>query len=86
MDFGGIPKEGLLNLIFSLVKGLCKLGGRNVTSFLVDFIVLFLSLLPNQSKVSLFNFTWKQCREVILVNIALENCIFQQLRNRVWLV
>ncbi|MDQ2105342.1 class I SAM-dependent methyltransferase [Azospirillum isscasi] len=41
-----------------------------------DLIVPFLSVLPTISGVSLANATWRQCREVVLVNIAPDTLAF----------
>ncbi len=63
-------KNSPLNLLFSTVRNLCQFGGKKITKYIADLIVLFLPVLPTQSKVTLFNSSWKQCREVVLVNIA----------------
>ena len=44
--------------------------GRAGTRLVADALVPVLGLLPTRSGLSLRNATWRQCREVILVNIA----------------
>jgi len=45
---------------------------------IADCIVPFLGLLPTRSKMSLANASWRQCREVVLVNIAPSQLYFPQ--------
>ena len=63
-------RRDLLGRAFSLVRATCRALGPRATSLLADAIVPLLSLLPTRSGVSLRNATWRQCREVVLVNIA----------------
>lgn len=65
------PKTNSLGFkVFNLVRKLCKAVGRNGTNFIANCIVPFLSFLPTSSNLNLSNSTWKQCREIVLVNIA----------------
>lgn len=65
------PKQsGLAGWAFNLTRSLCRRVGIFCTRRIADLIVPWLGLLPTQSKVSLRNSTWHQCRESVLVNIA----------------
>ncbi len=71
------PKnKSIGGILFSLIRKICKLIGSKRTNFIANLIVPFLSVLPTHSKLSLKNATWKQCKEVIMVNIAPENLYF----------
>ena len=73
------PKSGGLGgWVFGMVRGLCKLTGSIGTSLISNMIVPVLGLLPTQSKLSLANASWKQCKEVVLVNIAPEQLFFPE--------
>ena len=64
---------------------LCKLTGSRGTRIIANFIVPLLMILPTRSKVSLFNATWKQCYEVVMVNINPEKFIsFERTEARQW--
>ena len=80
-------KKGISGLLFSFVRKICKLVSPIARRLIADCIVPFLSFLPIQSKVNLFNSTWKQCREVVLVNIAPKNLYFPEPEEvRKWFV
>lgn len=64
--------KGLLGFVLMAVRKICKTVGPKGTAAIADCIVPFLSLLPTRSKVHLGNSSWSECREVILVNIALD--------------
>lgn len=65
------PKnQGIGGFVFDTIRKMCKALGNGFTTFLANLIVPFLFILPTNSKVNLGNSTWKQCREVVLVNIA----------------
>ena len=65
------PKTKTLGFrVFNIVRGICKLTGKPGTNFIANCIVPFLGLLPTSSHLSLRNASWKQCREIVLVNIA----------------
>lgn len=69
-------KTGILGLTFQVVRYLCGIFPEWLNSFIVNLIVPFLVLLPTNSKVSLLNSSWKQCREVVMVNILPKNLFF----------
>lgn len=65
------PKTRSLGFrLFSMVRKICKVTGKGGTNLIANCIVPFLGLLPTSSHLSLRNATWKQCREIVLVNIA----------------
>lgn len=71
------PKtKGIGGSLFSIVRKTCKIGGKHITSGIANLIVPFMGLMPTQSKMSLANASWKQCREVVMVNIAPEQLYF----------
>ena len=55
--------------VWTATRKICNVFGPTVTKIIADCIVPFLGVLPTQSRMSLKNSTWKQCREIILVNI-----------------
>jgi ubiquinone/menaquinone biosynthesis C-methylase UbiE len=65
------PKTtGLGGILFSSVRKLCQLTGQLGTKVIASAIVPFLGLLPTSSNVHLGNASWKQCKEVVMVNIS----------------
>ena len=63
----------MLGEIFNLVRWLCQIEkGNFISHAIANFIISFLRFLPITSGVHLVNATWKQCREVVMVNIAPE--------------
>jgi ubiquinone/menaquinone biosynthesis C-methylase UbiE len=65
------PKQtGIGGLAFGTVRKLCQLTGKIGTSLLANSIVPFLGFLPTASKMSLANSSWKECKEIVMVNIA----------------
>jgi hypothetical protein len=66
-----LPRQSpLLHACLSLLRLLCRITGKRGTSCIADSIVPLLSLIPTQSGISLQNASWRECREVILVDIA----------------
>ncbi len=65
------PKpKGIPYALLTLTRLLARLAGRKFTRlFIVYPLVVLLPVLPVQSGVSLLNSSWKQCVEVIEVNI-----------------
>jgi ubiquinone/menaquinone biosynthesis C-methylase UbiE len=63
-------QRGLAGAAFSTTRRLTQMLGSHGRRLLADCIVPFLGVLPTRSKMSLKNASWKQCREVVLVNIA----------------
>jgi SAM-dependent methyltransferase len=71
------PKtKGIRGVLFSWVRELCAFSGHRGTRLIADCIVPLLPFLPTRSKISLANADWRQCREVVLVNIAPERLYF----------
>jgi SAM-dependent methyltransferase len=65
------PKNnGVGGTLFSLVRKFCKRLGPMCCRLIADCIVPFLGLIPTRSRMSLANSSWRQCREIVLVNIA----------------
>ena len=65
------PRKSLLPMLaFRLVRRLCRLLPEFWVDRLADLIVPFLGFLPTGSKLSLGNSSWRECREVVLVNIT----------------
>lgn len=69
-------KVGLGGFIFNTIRNTCNLFGKRFTNLLANTIVPFLYVLPTNSKINLSNSTWKQCREIVLVNIAPSQLFF----------
>lgn len=69
-------QRGLSGLILSTVRMICRYGGSFVTHAMANTIVPFLPFLSTNSGMSLRNASWKQCKEVVLVNIQPENLIY----------
>ncbi|QIZ69370.1 methyltransferase domain-containing protein [Oxynema aestuarii] len=71
------PKTGgLMGVLFSTIRSLCQVTGSVGSRLIADCIVPFLGVLPTRSGINLANSTWKQCREVVLVNIAPDQLFF----------
>ena len=68
--------EGLGAWMIKWVRAITALGGPLVTRFIADLIVPLMAFLPVSSGLNLSNASWKQCREVVLVNIAPQNLVF----------
>lgn len=49
-----------------------------IASIIINFLVPFIIFIPTTSKVSLKNSSWKQCREVLMVNLLPKNIIFPE--------
>lgn len=62
--------KGLGGLLLSCIRKLCQTSGTMGCRIIADMIVPFLCILPTRSKLNLVNASWKQCREIVLVNIA----------------
>jgi len=62
--------RGLGKIILYTVRHICHLVGPFMRHRIADLIVPFMGILPTRSKMNLFNSSWKECREVVLVNIA----------------
>lgn len=78
-------KKSVARNIFNATRMLCRLTGPRGTRVVANFIVPLLMILPTRSKVNLFNATWKQCYEVVMVNINPEKFIsFERTEARQW--
>jgi ubiquinone/menaquinone biosynthesis C-methylase UbiE len=65
-------------ILFPLARKVCYVSGPLCCRLIADCIVPFLGFLPTRSKMSLANASWRQCREVVLVNIAPSKLSFPQ--------
>ncbi len=71
-------QSGLGGMLFNIIRSFCRLTGKAGTQFLANLIVPFLGLLPTRSKMSLANSSWKQCKEIVMVNIAPTQLFFPE--------
>lgn len=69
-------KNGIVGALFSTVRKLCSIFEPQGIKLVADVIVPLLGILPTRSNISLKNATWKQCREIVLVNIAPKQLVF----------
>ena len=69
---------GLGGVLLAFVRKICHLTGSIGCRLIADVIVPFLGFLPTRSKLSLANASWRQCREVVLVNIALSQLYYPE--------
>ena len=71
------PRQtGLLWTLFLLIRGLTTKLPQFWQNRIADCLVPFLGFLPTTSGCRLGKSTWRQCREVILVNIAPKHLYF----------
>ena len=71
------PKpRGLAGSLLNTIRATYRRTGPFFTNRIADLLVPFLPLLPTRSKVTLRNSTWKECRELGLVNIAPKRLVF----------
>lgn len=68
--------HGVLGRLFKLTRQVCHAAGPVVSKAIVNCIVPFLPMLPVRSGVSLSNASWRQCAEVIAVNLLPEHFEF----------
>lgn len=64
------PPDGVAGWAFLSLRKLCELCGIRFTRIVAHLLVPFLGMLPTRSRVSLRNANWRQCLEVVLVNLA----------------
>lgn len=69
-------KKGLAEKLFTATRALCKLIGTKGAGIIANLIVPFLIFLPTRSKINILNATWRQCYEVVMVNINPERLVF----------
>ena len=73
------PKtSGVGGALFLLIRKACQVIGPRGSVLIADCIVPFLGFLPTRSKMSLANASWRQCREVVLVNVAPSQLYFPE--------
>lgn len=78
-----LPKGSVGSILLFLRSFIPKLP-RSLQVLIANFIVPFLSLLKTKSNINLFNSSWSQCREVVLVNLApktLHFCSFKEIEE-----
>jgi ubiquinone/menaquinone biosynthesis C-methylase UbiE len=68
--------RGIKGFLFRLVRKACQIGGHICCQLIVACIVPFLGFLPTRSKMKLTNSSWRQCRELVMVNIAPKQLYF----------
>ena len=71
-----IKPKGLKKKILYFIRKITSYNCNWLTNIIADCIVPFLSLLPVNSKINLLNSSWKQCREIVLINIKPRDLIF----------
>jgi len=64
--------SGIGGRLFKFTRWLCKLFGRRFSKLIVWLIVPLMPFLPLRSGMNLKNASWKQCSEVISVNLLPE--------------
>ena len=69
-------KKEILNTLLHFARTVCKIGRPSFTSLVANLIVPFLGFLPTNSKLKLRNSSWKQCHEVVMVNLAPTKLVF----------
>lgn len=73
------PKvSGMIWYILSFIRKVCRVTRPIGPRLIADCIVPFLGILPTCSKLSLANASWRQCREVVLVNIVPTQLFFPE--------
>lgn len=66
-----LPRQrGLVGLVVRGLRLFCRLTGRPGAWLAANCVVPFLGLVSTKSGLSLKNATWRQCREVVMVDIA----------------
>lgn len=68
--------QGVFGTLFALVRWMCTHTTRWIACRIADCVVPFLGFLPTRSGLSLRNASWRQCREVVLVNVATKQLTF----------
>jgi SAM-dependent methyltransferase len=76
------PRQtGLLWTLYALVRGLTIKLPQFWQNRIADCLVPFLGFMPTTSGCRLGNSTWRQCREVVLVNIAPKQLSFPSVKE-----
>lgn len=73
--------DGIGGLSLRIVRIICQKIGPWATRRVADLIVPFLSFLPVRSGVNLSNASWKQCVEIVMVNIQPEGLTFPEVEE-----
>ena len=82
-----IEPKGLNKKILYFIRKITSYNINWLTNIIADCIVPFLSLLPVDSKINLFNSSWKQCREMVLMNIKPRGLSFPSLKQLIdWII
>ena len=68
--------KGLLWSAFRFMRFLIPRLPRFAQVLMADILVHFLDFFPTNSKISLRNASWRQCREIILINLAPKFIVF----------
>lgn len=71
-----LQPKGFKLVIFNFIRKITLFCGDWVAHRIADCVVPFLSILPVDSKINLMNASWRQCREIVLVNIQPKDLIF----------
>ncbi|MDC1098484.1 methyltransferase domain-containing protein [Candidatus Pelagibacter ubique] len=71
-----LQPKGFKGVIFNFIRKITLFCGDWVSYRIADCIVPFLFILPVDSKINLMNASWRQCREIVLVNIQPKDLIF----------
>jgi len=66
---------GLAGLLYGCARTVCAATGKTGTRALCHLLVPFLGLMPTSSRANLRNASWKQCLEVLEVNLAPERLV-----------
>jgi ubiquinone/menaquinone biosynthesis C-methylase UbiE len=65
----------IIGIAFAFLRKMCRLLGPVGTRLIADIIVPFLWFVPTKTGINLANASWRQCREVVLVDIAPVNLV-----------
>lgn len=77
-------QEGFAHRVLKFLRGVCRITSPLGARVIADCIVPWLYFVPTCSGMHLGNSSWKQCREIVLVDLAPEQLIFptaQQVRS-----
>jgi ubiquinone/menaquinone biosynthesis C-methylase UbiE len=79
-----LKPRGLKGIIFDFIRKITLISGEWVAYRIADCIIPFLFILPVDSKINLMNASWRQCREIVLVNIQPKDLIFPSEKKLVY--
>ena len=69
-------REDIAGLVFTSVRTVFKLLPFALQRLVANLVVPVLGMLPTSSGLSLSNATWRQCHEVVMVNLAPPQLVF----------